>query len=214
MQISVSYLKSIYKKEKTIYLIEKSNADYIHVDLMDGGFVPQKNFTISEITKLLANHLLPLDIHLMVFDPLIYIKDLSRLQPEYITFHLESTKDIVKTISEIKKYQIKIGLSLKPETDLSEIYPFLSVIDLVLVMSVNPGAGGQAFQESSIKRVNDLLAFRKNNNLHYKIEIDGGINADTIKQVPKVDIAVSGSYICTSTNFNPQITNLKQSLKS
>ena len=214
MQISVSYLKSIYKKEKTIYLIEKSNADYIHVDLMDGGFVPQKNFTISEITKLLANHLLPLDIHLMVFDPLIYISDLAKLKPEYITFHIESTKDIIKTIAAIKNNNIKVGLSLKPETDLSEIYPFLSVIDLVLVMSVNPGAGGQAFQESSIKRVNDLLAFRKNNNLHYKIEIDGGINADTIKQVPKVDIAVSGSYICTSTNFNPQITNLKQSLKS
>ncbi len=214
MQISVSYLKSIYKKEKTIYLIEKSNADYIHVDLMDGGFVPQKNFTISEITKLLANHLLPLDIHLMVFDPLIYIPDLAKLKPEYITFHIESTKDIIKTIAAIKNNNIKVGLSLKPETDLSEIYPFLSVIDLVLVMSVNPGAGGQAFQESSIKRVNDLLAFRKNNNLHYKIEIDGGINADTIKQVPDIDIAVSGSYICTSTNFNTQITNLKQSLKS
>ena len=210
MKISVSYLSSDYSPEKTIYLIEQSNADYLHVDLMDGGFVPRKNFTIQSLTKLLKNHELPLDIHLMVFDPLIYIKDLSRLQPEYITFHLESTKDIVKTISEIKKYQIKAGLTLRPDTPLEEIYPYLSFIDLVLIMSVNPGLGGQKFLEESVNRLEKLYEYRQANNLNFQISIDGGINNETIKKVSLVDIAVSGSYICKSKDYTKQIASLKE----
>ena len=97
MKISVSYLSSKYDEEKTIKLIEQTNADYIHVDLMDGGFVSNKNFTIEKVHHLLINHKKPLDIHLMVFDPIIYVHDLSILKPEVITFHIESTKDVVKT---------------------------------------------------------------------------------------------------------------------
>ena len=210
MEISVSYLKSLYSKEKTIMNIEKTTADYIHVDLMDGGFVPEKNFEINSTIKLLKKHELPLDIHLMVFDPLIYINDLATLEPEYITFHIESTKDIVKTIESIRRNNIKVGISIKPETNIMEIMPYLSLIDLVLIMSVEPGKGGQEFIPSSVNRLLILKKFRESNNLHYKISIDGGINNKTILKVKdNIDIAVAGSYICLSNNYQERINNLK-----
>ena len=210
MEISVSYLKSLYSKEKTIMNIEKTTADYIHVDLMDGGFVPEKNFEINSTIKLLKKHELPLDIHLIVFDPLIYINDLATLEPEYITFHIEATKDIVKTIESIRRNNIKVGISIKPETNIMEIMPYLSLIDLVLIMSVEPGKGGQEFIPSSVNRLLILKKFRESNNLHYKISIDGGINNKTILKVKdNIDIAVAGSYICISNNYQERINNLK-----
>lgn len=210
MKISVSYLSSFYSKEKTIELIEETSADYIHVDLMDGGFVPHKNFTIKEVLKLLKKHELPLDIHLMVFDPEIYIEDLKKLEPEYITFHIEATKEVVKTIELIKKNNIKVGLSIKPNTNLLELMPYLPMIDLVLIMSVEPGMGGQEFIPSSKERLKELLKIREENNLGFKIEMDGGINSDTVKLVPNLDIAVAGSFICKSKSFESQIELLKK----
>ncbi len=210
MKISVSYLSSFYSKEKTIKLIESTSADYIHVDLMDGGFVPNKNFTIEEVLKLLKNHELPLDIHLMVFDPEIYIDDLKTINPEYITFHIEATKNIVKTIELIKCNNIKVGLAIKPNTNLMELMPYLSMIDLVLIMSVEPGEGGQEFIPLSVQRLSELIKIREENHLNFKIEMDGGINPDTIKTVSSLDIAVSGSFICKSKDFEHQIELLKK----
>ena len=209
MKISVSYLSSKYGKEETIRLIEATDADYIHVDLMDGGFVPTKNFTISEVLSLLEKHIKPLDIHLMVFDPIIYISDLAKLKPKYITFHVEATKDIVKTIEEIRKQGIGVGLSIKPNTDLYELMPYLSLVDLVLLMSVEPGAGGQEFISSSVERLKELLEYRRQNNLSFQIEMDGGINKDTIKQVADLDIVVSGSFVCKSDHYQERINELK-----
>ena len=209
MKISVSYLSSKYSKEETIRLIEATDADYIHVDLMDGGFVPTKNFTISEVLSLLEKHIKPLDIHLMVFDPIIYISDLAKLKPKYITFHVEATKDIVKTIEEIRKQGIGVGLSIKPNTDLYELMPYLSLVDLVLLMSVEPGAGGQEFISSSVERLKELLEYRRQNNLSFQIEMDGGINKDTIKQVADLDIVVSGSFVCKSDHYQERINELK-----
>ena len=209
MKISVSYLSSKYSKEETIRLIERTNADYLHVDLMDGGFVPTKNFTIPEVLSLLEHHTKPLDINLMVFDPIIYIHDLAKLKPKYITFHVEATKDIVKTIEEIRKQGIGVGLSIKPNTNLYELMPYLSLIDLVLLMSVEPGAGGQEFIPSSVERLEELLKYRAENHLSYQIEMDGGINKDTIKQVADLDIAVSGSFICKSDHYQDRIDELK-----
>lgn len=209
MKISVSYLSSKYSKEDTIRLIEATDADYIHVDLMDGGFVPTKNFTIPEVLSLLEKHIKPLDIHLMVFDPIIYISDLAKLKPKYITFHVEATKDIVKTIEEIRKQGIGVGLSIKPNTDLYELMPYLSLVDLVLLMSVEPGAGGQEFISSSVERLKELLEYRRQNNLSFQIEMDGGINKDTIKQVADLDIVVSGSFVCKSDHYQERINELK-----
>lgn len=209
MEISVSYLSSKYSKDETIRLIEATDADYIHVDLMDGGFVPHKNFTIPEVLELLSGHGKPLDIHLMVFDPIIYIEELAKLKPKYITFHVEATKDIVKTIEEIKKRDIRVGLSIKPNTDLYELMPYLSLVDLVLIMSVEPGEGGQEFIPNSVFRLQELLKIREENHLTFKIEMDGGINQDTIKLVKDLDIVVSGSFICKSNDYQSKINELK-----
>ena len=209
MEISVSYLSSKNSKEKTLELIEATSAQYIHVDLMDGGFVPVKNFTIPEVHSLLCCHQNPLDIHLMVFDPIIYIEELAKLNPKYITFHVEATKDVVKTIEEVRKYGIGVGLSIKPNTNLYELMPYLSLVDLVLIMSVEPGWGGQEFILSSKDRLQELIQFRLDNHLSFKIEMDGGINSDTIKLVPELDIAVSGSFVCKSDNYQERIDELK-----
>ena len=209
MEIAVSYLSSYYSKEKTIEFIENTSADYIHVDLMDGGFVPNKNFTIEEVIELLKEHKKPLDIHLMTFDPIIYVEELSSLNPEYIIFHLEATKEVIKTIEAIKRKNIKVGLSIKPNTNILELMHYLPLIDLVLIMSVEPGAGGQSFIKDSIKRLEELVKIRIDNNLNFKISMDGGINNETIKLVPNLDIAVSGSYVCKSNDYETQIKTLK-----
>ena len=157
MKISVSYLSSKFSKKETLEKIEETSADYIHVDLMDGGLVPNRNFSMSEVFNELKNHQKPLDVHLMVFDPILYVQDLAKLHPEYITFHIEATKDVIETIEKIKKQNIKVGLSIKPNTDLYELMPYLSLIDLVLIMSVEPGRGGQDFILSSVNRLEELL---------------------------------------------------------
>ena len=208
MKIAVSYLSSKKSKKETIQLIEDTTADYIHVDLMDGGFVSKKNFTTKEVEELLEKHTKPLDIHLMVFDPIIYVPSLAKLNPEFITFHLEATKDVVKTIEAIKMQGIKAGITIRPDTDLYELMPYLSLVDLVLIMSVNPGEGGQEFMMSAVDRLQALMEIRKDNDLSFLIEIDGGINKDTIKFVKDVDIAVSGSFICNSSNYQERIAEL------
>ena len=208
MKISVSYLSSKKSMRETIRLIEETTADYIHVDLMDGGFVPKKNFTIEEVEELLEKHTKPLDIHLMVFDPIIYVPSLAKLNPEFITFHLEATKDVVKTIEAIKMQGIKAGITIRPDTDLYELMPYLSLVDLVLIMSVEPGEGGQEFMMSAVDRLQVLMEIRKNNDLSFLTQIDGGINKDTIRLVGDVDIAVSGSFICNSSNYQERINEL------
>lgn len=208
MKLAVSYLQSYYSKEKTISLIEKTTADYIHVDLRDGGFVPNRNFTIDEVINLLDNHIKPLDIHLMVFDPIIYIEEFAKLKPSYISFHLEATKDIIKTIEVIKRNNIKVGLAINPETNILELMPYLSLIDLVLIMSIETGDGGRPFLPETVTRIKEIKRIREESNLNFKIEIDGGINPETIDLVRDSDIIVVGSYICKSTNFEEKIKSL------
>ena len=145
----------------------------------------------------------------MTFDPLIYINDLAVLKPEYITFHLEATKDIVKTIELIKRNNIKVGISIKPATNILELMPYLALVDLVLLMSVEPGAGGQSFIYHIADKLKDLKKVRTENNLNFKIAMDGGLNEDTIKLVKDLDIAVVGSYICKSNNYEERIKLLK-----
>lgn len=205
MELSISILNSKDKKE-IINLLNKTKISYIHLDVMDGDFVSQKSLSIEEIKNLSELSTKKLDIHLMVSNPLEYIEKIGKLSNiEYITIHLEINKDIKKILSQIKTYGYKCGLSIKPNTDLRTLLPYLADLDLILLMTVEPGLGGQPFIETSPERLKRLKAMTGDN---IKIEVDGGINNLTIKEVVDADIAVVGSYITTSDNPLAQIDSL------
>jgi len=199
--ISVSYLKSKFEKKETIKLINESNADFIHVDLMDGLYVENKNFTIDEVIKDLLDTTKSLDIHLMVNNPIIYIDELAKLKPSIITFHLDSTDNPKEVIELIKDYNIKVGIAINPSDDINILDDYYELIDYVLIMSVHPGLGGQSF----IPSVLDKVKYLEDKNL--LIGIDGGINDHSIKLLNgyKIDIIISGSFICMSDDYNKQI---------
>lgn len=208
MKVSVSFLKSKVSKKECIERIEKTSASYIHVDLMDGVFVPEKNDDIEEVISLLKNHIKPLDIHLMVQDPKEDIKKLSILKPEYITIQVE-IEQVKEDIKLIHSYGIKAGLAINPDTSIEKLKPFLNDIDLVLVMSVYPGKGGQSFIMDSIGTLQELQEINMNIKNDFKVSIDGGINKETVGYVCKyVDQVVSGSFVCMSDDYERQINML------
>ena len=205
--IAVSYLKSKVSKEETIRNIDNSDADLIHVDLMDGLYVEEKNFTIEEVLNDLKNTTKPLDIHLMVKEPLNYLKDLITLNNIWmITFHLDSTSNIEETIKFIKDNYIKVGIAVNPDESLDIIYPYINRIDYVLIMSVYPGKGGQKFILEVIDKIKEL----QDKNIY--IGIDGGINEETVKYLKdlRVDNIISGSFVCLSDDMNASINKLKE----
>ena len=206
MKISASFLSIKDNLKENIDILTKCDIDYLHLDIMDGIFVKNKTFDISKIKDLISYNK-PLDIHLMVRDVYKYIDEYKELNPEFITFHYEVNLDIMDVINYIKKYNIKVGLSIKPNTKVDEIIPYLPYLDLVLVMSVEPGEGGQKFIVDSIDKIKKLKELKGD----YLIEVDGGINDNTINLVKDVDIAVIGSYI-TSGNYEEKIKSIKEKI--
>lgn len=208
MKISVSFLSIKNDLKENIEKLDKTTIDYLHLDIMDGKFVNNTTYNIDEIIYLLKNTIKPKDVHLMVSDVLKYIDDFKSINPEYITFHLEAVSNPNKIITYLKENKIKVGLALKPKTKVETILPYLSQIDLVLVMSVEPGYGGQKFISDIIPKIELLKELKAQNNYNYVIEVDGGINIETIKQIKEVDIVVVGSYITDSEDYQKQIDNL------
>lgn len=209
MKLSTSILSikdDIDIKENIKKLIDYK-IDYLHLDIMDGEFVTNKTWNIDEIKEVLPSNLNNLDVHLMVYDLERYINDFANLNPQYITFHLEATNCPHKYINLIKQKNIKVGISVKPNTDLNSLRPILKDVDLVLIMSVEPGYGKQKFLNSAIERIDTLYKWREESNYSYVIEIDGGINKDTIDYCRKCDIVVVGSYI-TSNDYETSIKSL------
>lgn len=205
MKVSVSFIKNKYNNEfETIYDINYTSADYIHVDIMDGKFVDNKNYDINDVVKFLDGNTKPLDVHLMCYDLEKYIVEYADLLPEFITFHLEATDKVNELIDMIHSYGIKCGISIKPDTSVSELIPYLDKIELVLIMSVEPGKGGQKFMTIAIDKINELRKINKN----VIISVDGGINDETVKLVNS-DMVVSGSYVCMSNSFEEAIDRLK-----
>lgn len=197
MKVSVSILSSSIKPQDIVKKLDNTKADFIHVDIMDGKFVENKTWTISEVKKIVSYSKLPLDVHLMVENPSKYIEDYALLNTSYITFHYEAVKDIDKMINEIKNYGLKVGIAINPETDEKVLYPYLSKIDQILVMSVHPGKSGQSFIENTPNKIENLKQEIINQNAKTIISVDGGINDETGKLcVDKgVDMLVSASYI-------------------
>ncbi len=202
--ISVSFLKSKYDRITTLNMIDESDADLIHVDLMDGIYVPEKNFEIDDIISNLKDLFLRLDIHLMVNDPLKYIRKLIKLNVYMITVHLDGTPNIEEVIDFVHSNGVKIGIAINPNEDVTILDKYINKIDYVLIMSVYPGKGGQTF----IKEVLNKISYLKDK--HVLIGIDGGVNDEVIDIIKpyNLDIIVSGSFICMSDNYNEQIKKL------
>jgi len=207
MKISASFL-ACKKIENGIKKLSLTDVDYIHVDIIDGKFVNGKVIPFRKLKKIYKLTPKRLDIHLMVKNPKKYIKKLAPLNAERIIFHVELEKNIDKNLELIHKYGIKNGLAINPDTDISILEPYLDKIDTILIMSVNPGYGGQAFIDSSVdklKKIKKLIGKRK-----IELSVDGGINDVTVKKIKKyVDIIISGSYITNSDNYQEKIDSLR-----
>lgn len=206
--ISVSYLKSKYEKNITINKINESSADLVHVDLMDGLYVQNKNFTILDLIDDLSKITKPIAIHLMVENPEKYLDTLIKFKIEIITFHLDSTTKPLEIIKKLKENNIKVGIAVNPDEDISILNNYINLIDYVLIMSVYPGKGGQKFIPDVLEKVKLL------ENKNILIGIDGGINEESINYLKnyKIDIIISGSYICMSDNYNENIEKLRNTI--
>ena len=213
MKISASFLSIKEDVKINIKKLDQTTIDYLHLDIMDGYFVDNKTWGIKEVLETLNDTSKPLDVHLMVRDIFKYIDNYKALKPVFITFHLEATSNPLEVIDYLKQNNIKVGMSIKPNTEISELEPYLSYLDLVLIMSVEPGMGGQSFIKNSIEKIELLNQLRKENNYHYLIEVDGGINDDTAKFCEKADILVVGSYITNSADYQNQINKLQRNRK-
>ena len=203
IQISPSILSADFSQlGSEIKRLEKCGADMIHVDVMDGHFVP--NLTIGpEVIKSLRKHCsLKFDVHLMISPVHKYIDDYANAGADIITIHPEATENLVESINKIKKLNKKAGVSLNPESKISLIENLLNQIDLVLIMSVNPGFGGQKFMPEVLSKVKYLKNLKKEKGLNFDIEIDGGINFENCKEAINAgaNILVSGTTVFKSNN--------------
>ena len=203
VKISPSILSADFSKlGEEIIKLEEGGADLIHVDVMDGHFVP--NITIGpEVIKDLKKHTsLPFDVHLMISPVHKYIENFAQAGADIITIHPEATDNLIDSINEIKKFNKKVGISLNPETKIDTIIPVINLIDLVLIMSVNPGFGGQKFMKETLEKVHLIKQEINKRKVSVEIEIDGGINFDNAGLAIKagVDILVSGTTIFKSNN--------------
>jgi ribulose-phosphate 3-epimerase len=211
IKISPSILSADFSKlGSQIQDLEKAEADLIHIDVMDGHFVPNITIGPEVIGKLRKHTSLPFDVHLMISPVHDFIKNFAEAGADIITIHPEATNDLASSIKKIKSCDKKAGVSLNPETSVDKVLPILSAIDLVLIMSVNPGFGGQKFMKETLEKVKILRTEIDTKKLKTQIEIDGGINFENAKMAKEagVDILVSGTTI-----FKENEGNLKKNIQ-
>ena len=217
VEISTSILNMIKGKEsETTFALEQAKTDYFHIDVMDGKFVEKNTydymFECSSYIKRISN--LPLDVHLMVEDVRKGIEDFSCVQPNTITFHLEACKneeEVFEFINLIKEKNAKVGISVKPGTPIERVYKYLPYIHICLVMTVEPGKGGQTLLSDMIEKIKSLKKYIDENNLQIDIEADGGINLKTCEAVKNAgaNVLVSGTAILMAKNYKDIIDVLK-----
>ena len=217
VEVSTSIL-SVKKGEesKTFFALEKAKTDYFHIDVMDGKFVEKDTYNkmleYASYIKRISN--LPLDIHLMVEDVNTAIEDFIAVEPNIITFHYEACKnkeEVMNLINYIKEKGRRVGISVKPETDVKEILEFLPYVHVVLVMTVEPGKGGQELISSTIEKIKELNSYREEHKLDYEIEADGGIKVENSDKIVDAgaDILVAGTAIINSKDYAETIKKLR-----
>ena len=213
MKVAPSIL-SVLNKDLDLIIkeLEEANVKYLHLDVMDNIFVPNYTFDESLVAKIKEKTNIILDTHLMIHNPDQIIDKYIETKSDYLCFHIEASSNPLETIKKIKDANLKCGISIKPKTNVDTIKELVPYLDLVLVMSVEPGFGGQKFMEDMLDKVKLLKQLRELNNYHYLIEIDGGINNITSLLAKKAgcDIIVVGTYLFNSPNIKNTIKELEQ----
>ncbi len=221
VEVSTSIL-TVEKGEesKTFFELEAGKTDYFHIDVMDGKFVEkdtyEKMLEYASYIRRISN--LPLDVHLMVEDIKSAIEDFIAVEPNIITFHLEACKskeEVKEIIDYIKQNNCKVGIAIKPETNIEEVYEYLPYIHMCLVMTVEPGKGGQTYLKDMTEKINKLKKYIVQNNLENDIEVDGGINLRTAPEVKKAgaNVLVAGTAILMANNYGEIIKELKEEIE-
>lgn len=194
--------------EKEIHAVAQAGADWIHVDVMDGRFVPNITIGIPVVRALKKVSPLPLDVHLMIEEPERYVEEFIKAGSDYLTIHVEATKDPASVLKRIRELGAKPGITLRPGTSVDTVLPLLPLCDLVLVMTVEPGFGGQSFMPDQVAKIHRLRQEITSLKLNCLIEVDGGINAETAKVCHEADVFVAGSFV-----FGKEYTSAIASLK-
>ncbi len=209
MKISASILAADFAHlGREVRRVKRCGVSMLHFDVMDGAFVPNISMGVPVLASLKKATRIFMDVHLMIEDPLAYIEAFAKAGADRITFHIESRSDTALSIEKIHSLGMQSGLSLRPGTDIRELEPFLSMVDVVLVMSVEPGFGGQAFQEASLEKVRKL----RDKNPKLIIEVDGGINAENAKPLEEAgaDELVVGSYLFHARHMKKAIGDIRK----
>lgn len=210
--VSVSVLSADFSCLREVCKdIEESGAEWIHFDVMDGVFVDNLTFGNHILEAIKKNSSLVADVHLMVVDPIKSIENFSKSGADYITFHYESNSHTIDTINRIHECGKKAGISIKPNTPVSEIEGIIGLVEMVLIMTVEPGFGGQGFIFETLDKIKQVRKIIDDNNYNVLLEVDGGINKDTSKLVCEAgaDVLVSGSYLFNQNNMNDGVKSLK-----
>lgn len=199
------------KMGEEVKRMQDNGADMIHYDVMDGVFVPNITFGPQMLKAIRPYTTLPLDVHLMITEPIRYIKQFAQGGADYITVHYEACKDLKATLEAIKNEGVKVGLSISPDTPASVVAPYVNDCDMILVMSVYPGFGGQKFIEGSLDKIKEISAYVKESGKDIRIEVDGGINTSTASLVKQAgaDTLVAGSAVFNAPSPKDMITTLK-----